>query len=103
MAEAWPTRAAGRARLTLAAAAKLADRGEVNVEVVRGGAERVADSSAALVGNVLDAETHVSRKLAATRSAKRVPPGLVEVAARALFLAGEVGQLFRGELHRKLF
>jgi hypothetical protein len=71
----------------------------VDVEVVRGGAQRVADHATVLRRDVLDGQPHVRRQLAAAAAAERVPDGLVEIAAGALPFLREIGHLLPGQLH----
>jgi hypothetical protein len=92
-------RTAARTRSALSAAAEPSNRGEMNVEVVRGSAKCIPDRTSVFRRDVLDGEAHVRRKLAPAASAERVPHRLVEVATGASRFLRESGNLIFRKVH----
>src|SRR5215212_8933957 len=102
----WPSRsrrtrrrASSRSWLALLPASELPHRLEVDVEVVRGLAQRVADGPRLALRDLLEEEAHVLRQLAPAVPAQSASNSLVVIAARAARRLSQTCKLFFRQAH----
>src|SRR5205823_10066117 len=93
-----PRRHRGEALAALAAA-EIAHRLEVHVEVVRGGAQRARDGPRILRRHLLERGAHLLGQLHPAAAAERGADRLVEITTRAVRLLGQTLNLLLAEVH----